>query len=220
MRINVYIDAFNLYYLALRHGPYKWLNLEELSRKLFPEGDIQAIKYFTAKISGWPDDPDKPNRQQLYLRALRTLPRVSIIYGHYRSHEAYLPLVGSPETKVAVIKTEEKGSDVNLGTHLLHDGHMKRYDLAAVLSNDSDLEAPIRLVREELQRPVIVISPRLDESPTRRLVDAASSIKKLRKGVLQSSQFPERLRDSRGTFHKPPLWSPEAPSERPGPRPQ
>lgn len=131
---------------------------------------------------------------------------MSIIYGHYRSHEAYMPLVGSPETKVAVIKTEEKGSDVNLGTHLLHDGHMKAYDMAVVISNDSDLVEPIRLVRDELRRPVIVVSPRTGKSPTRRLADAASSIKRLRKGVLRDSQFPERMRDSRGAFHKPPLW--------------
>ena len=38
--------------------------------------------------------------------------------------------------------TEEKGSDVNLASHLLVDGSGARYDLAVVISNDSDLKEP------------------------------------------------------------------------------
>jgi hypothetical protein len=47
---------------------------------------------------------------------------------------------GQPQQYVKVIKTEEKGSDVNLATHLLHDAHLGRFDIAVVISNDSDPE--------------------------------------------------------------------------------
>ena len=40
---------------------------------------------------------------------------------------------------VEVIKTEEKGSDVNLAVHLLNDAWLDRYECAVVVSNDSDL---------------------------------------------------------------------------------
>jgi hypothetical protein len=54
-----------------------------------------------------------------------------------------MPL-GQPQKYARVIKTEEKGSDVNLATHLLHDAHMGRFDVAGVISNDSDLLEPIK----------------------------------------------------------------------------
>jgi hypothetical protein len=50
------------------------------------------------------------------------------------------------------IKTEEKGSDVNLATHLLHDPHMDRFDVAVVISNDSDLLEPIKIARQDLKK--------------------------------------------------------------------
>ena len=51
--------------------------------------------------------------------------------------------------------TEEKGSDVNLATHLLHDAHMDRFDVAVVASNDSDLLGPIKwLMRTILQKGI------------------------------------------------------------------
>ena len=48
-----------------------------------------------------------------------------------------------------VIKTEEKGSDVNLACHLLLDALRKDCDTAFVISNDSDLLEPIRIARRE-----------------------------------------------------------------------
>ena len=44
---------------------------------------------------------------------------------------------------VRVMKTEEKGSDVNLATYLLVDAFEDRFDVAVIISNDSDLKEPI-----------------------------------------------------------------------------
>ena len=46
-----------------------------------------------------------------------------------------------------VIRTEEKGSDVNLAVHLLNDGWLDAYDCAVVVGNDSDIAEAMRLVR-------------------------------------------------------------------------
>ena len=40
MRMNVYIDAFNLYYGAVKDTPYRWLDLDALCRRLFPRAMI------------------------------------------------------------------------------------------------------------------------------------------------------------------------------------
>lgn len=73
-----YVDGFNLYYGALRGSPHKWLDLEALSRRLLPKDEIRLVRYFTARITARPDDPQQAQRQETYLRALRTLPGVQI----------------------------------------------------------------------------------------------------------------------------------------------
>ena len=119
---NVYIDGFNLYYGALKGTPYRWLNIRKLCELLLPKNTVNSINYYTALVSARPSDPDQPVRQQTYLRALRTLPGVSVHLGHFLAHEVRMPLVpvpGTPQKYAMVIKTEEKGSDVNLATHLI-----------------------------------------------------------------------------------------------------
>jgi uncharacterized LabA/DUF88 family protein len=162
IRTNVYIDGFNLYYGALRKTPYRWVNLRTLCQLLLPKNSIAEIKYFTARVTARPNDPDQAVRQQLYFRALETLPGLSIHYGHFLTHEVMMPLVsvpGRPQQYARVIKTEEKGSDVNLATHLLHDAHMGRFDVAVIVSNDSDLLEPIKIVRGQLGRKVGILNP-------------------------------------------------------------
>ena len=207
MRTSVYIDGFNFYYGALRKTPYRWVNPEKLCQLLLPRNSIQEVKYFTALVSARPSDPNQPVRQGLYLRALATLPKVSVHYGHFLSHEVMMPKVvppGRPQEYVKVIKTEEKGSDVNLATHLLHDAHLNRFDVAVVISNDSDLLMPIKIVREELSKKVGVLNPQ--KNPSRALLPHLDFIKQIRSGVLASAQFPNQLRDQKGTFHKPKAW--------------
>jgi NYN domain len=204
---NIYIDGFNLYYGALRRTPYRWLNLETLCRLLLPKNTINQIKYFTALVSARPNDPDQPVRQQLYLRALRTLPSVSIHFGHFLTHEVTMALVvpaGQPPKYARVIKTEEKGSDVNLATHLLHDAHMGRFEVAVVVSNDSDLLEPIKIVREQLHKRVGILNPH--PNPSRALLPHIDFIKQVRAGVLRTAQFPSTLTDAHGMFTKPAGW--------------
>lgn len=207
MRTYVYIDGFNLYYGAVRRTPYKWLNLSTLCHLLLPGYQIERIKYFTAHVQARPDDPDQSTRQQTYLRALRTLPNLDIILGHFLTNEVAMRLVQPPAVGsafVRVIKTEEKGSDVNLAAHLLHDGHLGRYEAAVLLTNDADLLEPVRMVRHDLGLPVGIINPH--PRPSRVLVQQASFVRQIRRGVLAASQFPPTLTDAIGPFHKPSQW--------------
>lgn len=82
-RATVYVDGFNLYYGALRGTAEKWLDLEHLTGLLFPRYDIQRVKYFTAPVTARPLDPQQPQRQQTYLRALRTGANCEIIEGRF-----------------------------------------------------------------------------------------------------------------------------------------
>lgn len=75
------------------------------------------------------------------------------------THEVMMPLAPPAKGYQRVIKTEEKGSDVNLATNLLIDGFDNAYELAVVLSNDSDLLEPIKVVTERLGKPVGILNP-------------------------------------------------------------
>lgn len=208
MNTYVYVDGFNLYYGAVKGTPYKWLNILDLSQRLLPKNNIVKIKYFTALVTARPGDPDQPNRQQIYLRALRTLPNLEIIYGHFLQHPVKMPLVSSLGGTIRyanVMKTEEKGSDVNLAAHMVNDGYKSLYQVAVLISNDSDLVEPIKIVRSELHLPVIVLNPR-PSTPSHELRKYASFVKPIRQSVLANSQFPDELTDAIGTFHKPPRW--------------
>jgi len=46
MRIYAYIDAFNFYYGLTRNTPYRWCNLAELCKLLFPQDGVEQIKVF------------------------------------------------------------------------------------------------------------------------------------------------------------------------------
>jgi hypothetical protein len=171
-RTIVYIDGFNLYYRALRGTSHKWLDIAAMSRAALPSGcQIEAINYYTAHISGRVD-PDGPRRPHAYLRAIATLPKVSIHYGNFLVNQKWAGLVQPPDFRPSFVlppaaapevayvwKTEEKGSDVNLGVHLVRDAFKHNFDLAAVLTNDTDLVEPVRIVTQELNLPVTLLTP-------------------------------------------------------------
>lgn len=207
MKTYIYVDGFNLYYGAVRKTPYKWLNILALCQLLLPTDEISAIKYFTARVSGRTDDTDQPKRQQVFLRALRTIPNLTIIEGHFLTKKRWMPVADCPDhlqSYVKVIRTEEKGSDVNLATHLLHDGFKREYELAVLITNDSDLAEAIRIVREELGLKVGILNPH--QTPSAVLLRHADFIKQIRAGVLEACQFPDVMTDAKGDFYKPAEW--------------
>lgn len=207
MRTYVYIDGFNLYYGAVKNTPYKWLNIEKLCKLLLPKNDIVKLKYFTALVKARPNDPNQPLRQQIYLRALKTIPNLEIVYGSFLAKKVWMKTADSPDHApqyVQVIKTEEKGSDVNIATHLLNDGHKNLYDVAVLITTDSDLVEPVRIVRLELNKRIGVINPQ--KRPSRELQKYVDFIRQVRKGVLIECQFPDRIQDKNGTVHKPSKW--------------
>jgi uncharacterized LabA/DUF88 family protein len=209
MRTNVYIDGFNLYYGCVKDTPYKWLDLSALCREVLPGHTIQRIRYFTARVRAPSGDPGKPQRQDIFIRALRTIPGLTLHFGTFLSHPKFMPLLhpapGGPQT-VEVLRTDEKGSDVNLATYLLVDGFEHDYDIAVIVSNDSDLATPIQMVREKLGLQVGVINPQRDHAVAWALKKVASFYRDVHESALAASQFPPALRDVHGTITKPKGW--------------
>jgi hypothetical protein len=199
-RTNVYVDGFNLYYGALKGTPYKWLDLDALFRMLLPQHDIRRIRYFTALTQPRDNDPHIHVRQQAYLRALGTHPHVSVHLGTFRQGITRMKLAPPANGTAAVIKTEEKGSDVNLASYLLLDCFREDFQAAVVVSNDTDLVTPIQMVANEFGCPVGLLNPH--PRPARDLLRATTFYKQIRPGALAAAQFPDRI----GPITKPTGW--------------
>jgi hypothetical protein len=106
---------------------------------------------------------------------------------------------------VSVARREEKGSDVNVATHLLLDVLHRRIDAAMVMSNDSDLALPVRSCRQLI--PVGLVNP-TDGYPAGALNDSPACgvgghwWYQLTKSDLTAAQMP----DPAGRYRKPPGW--------------
>ena len=225
MKTNVYIDGFNLFHGCLQHTPYKWLDVQKLCEWHFPKNQINQIRFFTAQVKPRPSNPDQLVHQGTYWRALRTLPQLSIHEGRFQSHSCRMPrtnpISGQPKT-VEVIRTDEKGSDVNLAAHLLVDAYKKDCDVAIIVSNDSDLMTPIFMARKEfgirvgvlhpLRRNIVSYSGRyplqLASLPhaSNDLKRTGAFRKEVDEAALIACQFAPTLSDANGTITKPVAW--------------
>lgn len=207
MRTSVYIDGFNFYYGAVRGTPYKWLDFRALLRRILkPKHEIVSIRYFTALVSATSDDPDKPNRQQTYIRALEAhLPVIEVHYGFFlRSvKKGALAHPTADRRTDDFIRTEEKGSDVNLAVHLLRDAWRGRYECAVIVSNDSDLAEAMRVVKTDFGKVIGLITP-TGKSSSKELTAHADFVRRVRRNALAQSQLPNPIPGT--SIHKPLLW--------------
>jgi hypothetical protein len=232
MRTIVYVDGFNLYYLRLKGQPhFKWLNLKILAEQALGTGyQITTVNYYTARVSGRIDG-NAPKRQQVYFAALQTIPEIAIHFGNFLISEKWAYLVRPPKTKpsnyissqplpdlVWVSKPEEKGSDVNLATHLVRDGLTNAFDVAVVITNDTDLCEPIRVVVHEVRKQVILLSPYAPNAPvnpatgkrlvaSRSLQACSSSCRYIHNRHLRQAQFSDPIvLPNNSLISKPATW--------------
>jgi hypothetical protein len=147
---------------------------------------IERVVYCTARVNA-ADSQSASTDQSIYLRALKHSGCIDVLEeGSYVSWAKEAPLVSDPSGTPApqlvmadgterwtkslpmrvtpdhhilatVRKREEKGSDVNVATHLLRDVLSGAVDAAIVISNDSDLALPLKIARGSV--PVGTINP-------------------------------------------------------------
>jgi uncharacterized LabA/DUF88 family protein len=150
----------------------------------WPGAKVDRIVYCTARVDSR-TDPEAHRDQDVYLKALVAHGAVDHIeYGAFVARARTAPLatidgLGRPVVTrsrwpimvkdadgadvpdavfmAQVLSVEEKGSDVNLATHLLLDVLRGDVDAAVVVSNDSDLRLPVQEARRLV--PVGVVNP-------------------------------------------------------------
>jgi uncharacterized LabA/DUF88 family protein len=221
MRTSVYIDGFNLYYRMLKARPsLKWLNPLKLAQSILDENhQITSVNYYIARVSSRSHDPEAPARQAVYLNALASVPEIAVHEGSFMVSEPWMELASPPIVKpadyqwqlpppklVRVVKFEEKGSDVNLASHLVRDAFINKFDVAVVVTNDSDLVEPIRIATVEAGKRVGLLVP--VKYPNQSLIDVASFFLHIRPGHLRKAQFPNPVMKPDGSrIFKPETWA-------------
>ena len=216
MRVFVYVDGLNLFFRSVKEKPeLRWLDIDALVERILGYKS-EEIKYYSARVSG-KLDVDGPRKQQLYWNALESKPNISIVQGNFLIGRPYASLVHPPKFQpetvlpepwpdvVRIHKAEEKGSDVNLASHLVRDAFTDRFDLAVVVTNDTDLVEPIKIVVEDTGKRVGLLSPSSKASAS--LVAAASFLKHIDQTDLNACQFPDEIEHNGKLIKRPVEWA-------------
>ncbi len=199
-RVIAYIDGSNLYFGLVAAGLKfcKWLDVKKLMQRFLDSNqELVAVKFFTSRLS---HDLQKEARQDEYLRAL-AVSGVDLIYGSY-----YAKMVMCHSCNHKWVTQTEKMTDVNLATHLLMDAHLDAYDVAFLVSGDSDFAPCVEAVNESYElKSVIMLFPPNREND--RLSDEARSSQFISKEKLIECQLPLQLVGEDGIeIHKPHGW--------------
>ena len=200
-RVVAYIDGFNLYF-GMREAGFdhcRWLDVKKLVENLLQSNqELVRITYFTSRVS---NSPDKQKRQSTYLEALEST-GVEIFYGNYQDGTEECMRCGH------VWRTaKEKMIDVNIATDMIVDAYRDSYDMAMLISGDSDLTPPIRAVHQLFQKKRVFIAfpPKLHNSSM--AINARGSLTIGRKKLVDSQFGSEVISKGGYLLRMPTEWA-------------
>jgi len=174
---------------------------------LKPEQELISVKYFSALVGSFKGDTGRTDRQRFYLDALRTNPKVEIKLGYFSTHRVKMPIADDfydgKITLVDVIKTEEKGTDVNLAVQMSVDAVRDEFDYAMLFSNDSDMAYAVQIASRECNKKVGLYIARKAVS-FKVLRENVSYIRSITPTILSAHQFPDEIRTQSGHIIKKP----------------
>lgn len=201
LRVNAYVDGFNLYYglKSMGWGHFYWNDPFRLIEHLVRPGfELRKVQYFTARVK---QPQDKRNRQTAYLDALRAHSRAEIILGQFYD---------KPRTCHACqarwISHEEKMTDTAIGVNLVADAFIGEFDVALLVGGDTDIVPAIKMVRRHFPKL------RLEAwFPPRRknqaVADVCDDEGQLNGNHFQKAIMPERIEVRSGIYvERPPSW--------------
>ena len=200
-RVIAYIDGFNLYFGLRSKGwqQYLWLNLQSLVHKLLKQNQtLVCTKYFTARVTS---PPDKHKRQTTFIEALETLSDFEIYYGKYQLNPVKCRNCGWQWQQPS-----EKKTDVNIAVEMLKDTYQDNFDVALLVSADSDLVPVIEAIREVFPEKRIIAAFPPGRS-SKELANTANSCFTIGRARIAHSLFPEEVWKAEGSVLKcPPSW--------------
>ncbi len=199
-RVIAYIDGFNLYF-GMREAGFdncRWLDIKKLVENLLQHNqELIAVKYYTSRVS---NSPDKQKRQSTYIDALEST-NVKIYYGNYQNGTVECKRCGN-----VWFTAKEKMTDVNIATAIIVDAFKNEYDMAMLISGDSDLNPPIREVHSLFNNKRVFVAFPPKRHNQSLAIRAKGSLTIGRKKLVDS-QFNDEVKSKTGyTLKKPLNW--------------
>lgn len=194
MRVTGFVDGFNLYHSVKDsgHSHLKWLDLWKLCEMFAPapQYELTGVLYFTAYAT---HRPNAVKRHRVYVEALRAV-GVQPVIGHFKRKQAGCRSCGSTWPR-----HEEKETDVNLALRLFERAYADSYDMALLITADSDIVPAVRMTLASFPAKTIRVLTPLDRPHGRELLQASGQkARKIRRPHLEQSLLPERVADSSG----------------------
>ena len=227
MRTIIYIDGYNLYYSRLRNTDYKWLDIKILFEKFVchqqePSSDVVAVKYFTSYVNAKfaRHGTDSVASQSRYTRALESL-YPGLLQIEYSKHDFGMghPLLylhpPDQSQRVEVWNIEEKQTDVHIATQMYRDASRGECDQIVLCSNDSDLEPPLKYIRQDfpnIQVGVVIPGKEIPARERHRPISKSLSRhahwtrKVIKNDEMAQSQLPDRVPTRKKPIDKPAYW--------------
>lgn len=203
----LYVDGYNFYYAIQKHPGttpvhLAWCDFGALARQFLLEAGatLAGIRYFTAPVGtyGKPggEAGGEANRQGIWLRAVRSIPGLTVIEGVHTGDK------GSPRSR------KEKETDVNIAIRAVLDGAQGRYDRAVLLTGDRDQRPTVTAIASELGKHVDVwLAPSQDLGfwAAMRAIPRVR-VQHLTPLMLAKSRLPDRLTVEGEVVEAPRSW--------------
>lgn len=200
-----YIDGFNVYYGLKdankyeKYGDYRWLDYQKLAENTIkPSQQLELIKYFTARIR---NNKPKEKRQGDYLEALGLQSKMRIYYGNYQIKKSF-----DKTLKQYFSYPIEKRTDVNIATQILIDAFQGNFEIAYIMTGDSDLYPALEAIRNHFPSLTLVacFAPRRSSSDLKAICQECTYLKER---VFKNSLLPDTLTKSDGyVIRRPVNW--------------
>ena len=210
LRVIGYIDGFNTFYgikETNRRENY-WYNPIEIVKRVATlagsEIEIVEVNFFTAMLN---HDSRRLPRQQNYINALTATPLIHIRYGRFNADPSYCRCCKQEHPKM-----QEKNSDVNLATALVFDALHDRYDVAVLISGDSDFVGPVERILEKFPNKVIIAGFSQNRRSDALHIATKKRSAQLHDWVLAKCHLPEVVisKSGKNQYTRPDEWTKEA----------
>ncbi|PRC91030.1 NYN domain [Solimicrobium silvestre] len=220
-----------MYYGRLRGTSFKWLDIVQLFQALLIQRSqnehLEKVNFFTAPALAnfATHGVASVNAQSAYHRALKKLhgDRLEITNGTHTfdSKGTLLPAFTSGQpynrtNRVRVWKLEEKKTDVNLALSMYRDATKGLYDRIILVSNDSDAEPALQVIRQDFPHIMIGVvmpihPPKPGSTVNRRASGSLSNhsdwaITHLTDDQLSLAQLPSMVSTNKKPILKPEHW--------------
>lgn len=213
-RVAVYFDGFNLYHgLCSFKGEdhLKWVNLRKLSDLLISPQTQKVVKvaYFSTFAEHFKNTPDEPSlhRHKAYVAAL-DIKGVEFVPGNFANRK--WDFRGGFKYKATWRRREEKQTDVAIGVHVIRDAFKDAFDVAMIISADSDMQPIYRMMRAEFpdKRTVTIAPPHRPHHQS--LIELADEVRTIRRSQIERALFGGVVRKGATVVRRPAVYRPPA----------